>query len=198
LAKRHGYSFHQEPLPEPEEPPLLKGVISEINEKHFLIRNIGGKCMVGEMIPNPAGSGQMLSLQSVEAFRTWHGNQFVTVSDNQGNAKRKPLGAYWLQHRNRRGYNGIDLVPNAPEELPKLTRGCSPVLGPQDRKLVLALLRSANGSPEGRARAKALLAASKRAAEEEYIKRAQQIIRERIPDIDDRVRSSTFSKRERG
>jgi hypothetical protein len=71
----------------------------------------------------------------------------------------------------------------------KLTGGCSPVFGPQDRNLVLALVRSANGSPEGRARAKALLAASKRAAEEEDIKRAEQIIRDLIPDIDDRVRS---------
>jgi len=76
--------------------------------------------------------------------------------------------------------------------------GWSPAFGPQDRKLVLALLRSASGSQQGKARAKALFAASKRAAEEEYIKRAEQIIRERIPDIEDRVRSSTFSKRERG
>ncbi len=47
-----------------------------------------------------------------------------------------------------------------------------------DRALTLALLRSANGSPEGEVKAKALLAASMRAAMEEDIKKADQIVRE--------------------
>jgi hypothetical protein len=44
-------------------------------------------------------------------------------------------------------------------EARKLTRGLSPVFGPQDRKLVLALLRSAKGSPKARERAITLLRA---------------------------------------
>jgi hypothetical protein len=28
------------------------------------------------------------------------------------------LGTYWIGHRKRRGYEGVDLVPNAPQELP--------------------------------------------------------------------------------
>jgi hypothetical protein len=94
-----------------------KDFVAQLNQRHFLIRNIGGKCLVGEMIPNPIGSGQILLLQSREDFRAWYGNQFVTVSDSQDNSKRKPVGEYWLRHRDRRGYEGVDLVPGGPQEL---------------------------------------------------------------------------------
>jgi Bifunctional DNA primase/polymerase, N-terminal/Family of unknown function (DUF5906)/Primase C terminal 2 (PriCT-2) len=118
LGQQHGYEPTEEPLSEAEEPAQLKNIVDEINEKHFLIRNIGGKCMVGEMVPDPASSGQMLSLQGADAFRTWRSNQYVIVRDNDGNAKRRAVASYWLQHPRRRGYEGVDLVPNAPEELP--------------------------------------------------------------------------------
>jgi hypothetical protein len=117
LAKEHGYAPRVEPAPEPDDPPHLRSRIEAINERHFVIRNIGGKCLIGEMVLNPAGSGQMLSLQSIEAFRAWYDNQYVAVLDDKGNEKRKPLGTYWIGHRKRRGYEGVDLVPNAPQEL---------------------------------------------------------------------------------
>jgi hypothetical protein len=49
--------------------------------------------------------------------------------------------------------------------------------------MILAPLRSAKGDPQGKARAKALLAASKRAAEEEDIKKAKQILRELLVEM---------------
>src|SRR5271165_6934967 len=49
-----------------------------------------------------------------------------------------------------------------------------------DRPLILALLRSANASPEGRARAKALLAASMREEIERECNRAKDVLREII------------------
>jgi len=67
LAKQHGW----------EKPPAKE--IAELNEKHFLIRNIGGKCLVGEMLPNPAGSGQMLLLQSTDSFKTWYANRKISA-----------------------------------------------------------------------------------------------------------------------
>jgi hypothetical protein len=118
LAKDHGYAPQAQPASEPDDPPHLKSIIEAINERRFLIGNIGGKCLVGEMVPNPAGSGQMLSLQSIEAFKAWYNNQYVVVPDDKGNEKRKPLGTYWIGHHKRRGYEGVDLVPNAPQELP--------------------------------------------------------------------------------
>jgi Bifunctional DNA primase/polymerase, N-terminal/Family of unknown function (DUF5906)/Primase C terminal 2 (PriCT-2) len=106
LAKNHGW----------EEPPQRE--IAELNERYFLIRNIGGKCLVGEMVRNAIGSGQMLSLLSTDAFKTWWANRKVCVEDNRGNKKWNALGTAWLEHPQRRQYDGVDLVPNAPKELP--------------------------------------------------------------------------------
>jgi hypothetical protein len=132
-----------------------RDTIARLNEKHFLIRNIGGKCLVGEMVPNPIGRGQMLSLQSREDFRAWFGNQFVTVSDSQGNSKRKPVGEYWLKHPDRRGYEGVDLVPDAPEELPNgylnLWRGFSVIPKPGAWSLMLRHVGQALAAGDRRA-----------------------------------------------
>jgi Bifunctional DNA primase/polymerase, N-terminal/Family of unknown function (DUF5906)/Primase C terminal 2 (PriCT-2) len=98
-----------------KEPPPSE--IVELNERHFLIRNIGGKCLVGEMIPSPLGSAKMLSLQNPEAFKTWYANRTIVVRDRDGHEKGRPLGLAWLEHTKRRQYEGVDLVPNAPAEL---------------------------------------------------------------------------------
>lgn len=103
LAKQNGW---EEPAP---------NEIAKLNARHFLIRNVGGKCLVGEMQPNPIGSGEVLSLQSVDAFKTWYSNQTIAVGNKP---RRRPLGAAWLEHPKRRQYEGVDLVPNAPKELP--------------------------------------------------------------------------------
>jgi hypothetical protein len=58
-----------------------------------------------------------------------------------------------------------------------------------DRLIIPALSGSENGSPQWEARAKALLAASMRAAMAVDIKKVEQIIRELLPNIDDRFRS---------
>jgi hypothetical protein len=100
MAKEHGW----------EEPP--PDDIAELNARYFLIGNIGGKCLVGEMVPNLMGSGEMLSLQSPHAFRLWFANRQSMRS------KRVTLGVAWLSHSKRRQYEGVDLVPNAGKELP--------------------------------------------------------------------------------
>jgi hypothetical protein len=93
----------------------------------------------------PTGSGPILLLQSRDDFRAWYGNEFVTVFDSHGNAKRKPLGDYWLKHHERRGYESVDLVPNAPEELPNgnlnLWRGFGVAAKPGDWSLMFWHIR---------------------------------------------------------
>jgi Bifunctional DNA primase/polymerase, N-terminal/Primase C terminal 2 (PriCT-2)/Family of unknown function (DUF5906) len=106
LAKEHGW----------EESPISE--IDELNARHFVIRSIGGKCLVGEMVRNPMGSGQMLSLQRVNDFKTWYSNRKITVRDNKGKKKTKNLGAFWIEHPKRRQYEGVDLLPDAPTVLP--------------------------------------------------------------------------------
>src|SRR5262245_14713417 len=87
MAAEAGWKAPQPEIKEPEEPPQVKDSIEQINQRHFVIRNIGGKCLVGEMIPNPSGSGYMLSLQSPDAFKTWYSNQYISVRDADGNVK---------------------------------------------------------------------------------------------------------------
>jgi hypothetical protein len=106
LANKHGW----------EQP--LKSEIDTLNERYFLIGNVGGKCLVGQFVANPAKSGQMLSLQRVSDFKTWHSNRKITVRDEKGTKKTKTLGTAWMEHPNRRQYEGIDLVPDAPKVLP--------------------------------------------------------------------------------
>src|SRR5262249_37763439 len=88
-------------------------LIDEINRKHFVVANVGGKCLVGEWIPSPIDrEGHVLSFQGPDAFKLRYGNQYVCG---------KQLGAYWLRHPRRRTYQGIELVPNGPELSPN---GC--------------------------------------------------------------------------
>jgi Bifunctional DNA primase/polymerase, N-terminal/Primase C terminal 2 (PriCT-2)/Family of unknown function (DUF5906) len=114
LAKEHGYVTTSHDLNETEE---AKNAVDQINQRQFLIRNIGGKCLVGEMVLNPTGSGQMLSLQTVESFRTWYLNQTLLLAPPGGKVRQVQVGNYWLQHKRRRQYEGVDLVPNEPLEL---------------------------------------------------------------------------------
>jgi hypothetical protein len=108
LAKKHGW----------EEVPIKE--IEELNQRHFVIRSIGGKCLIGEMVPNRMGSGEMLSLQRVSDFKTWYSNRKIAKRNNKGtkdderNENVKSLGAIWIEHPKRRQYEGVDLVPNAP------------------------------------------------------------------------------------
>jgi hypothetical protein len=143
LAEKYGY-----------EGPLVEK-INALNKRHFLIRNIGGKCLVGEMMPSHLGTGQTLSLQTTDAFKTWYANCRISVHDHQGKVKLIPLGAAWLEHPKRRQYETVELVPNSPPELPNggfnLWRG----FGVEPEKGVWPLTHAhirdvlADGDPEG-------------------------------------------------
>ena len=88
----------------------VEDAIEALNQKHFVIGNIGGKCLIGEWIPSPIDpEGQALSFQGPDAFKLRYANQYVGG---------RALGLSWLQDGRRKGYEGIDLVPNGPEVLP--------------------------------------------------------------------------------
>jgi hypothetical protein len=79
--------------------------------------------------------------------RTWL--ERVRAEGGAFRSGRKP-GAQWLTEPMRE---------RAREEARKLAGGWSPPFGPHDRKLVLALLRTAHGSPKAREQAVELLRA---------------------------------------
>jgi hypothetical protein len=135
--------------------------IDELNRKHFVINNIGGKCLVGEFVPSSIDPKCMvLSLQAASAFAMRYGNQKVAVikkgvieEEDDDSRSYHELGRYWLKHRNRRSYEGMDLVPNGPTVLPgnrlNLWRGLGVTPKQGEYPLIKAHLNTilANGDP---------------------------------------------------
>jgi Family of unknown function (DUF5906) len=103
-----------------EKPRLLISAaiepeIAEMNDKHAVISNLGGKCVVMEWIPSVITSGgKELAYQSFTAFKERYLNRYVQI----GHQNHASLGPYWLSHPHRRQYEGLDLVPNGPSLLP--------------------------------------------------------------------------------
>ncbi len=127
--------------------------IAALNKKHFVINNIGGKCLIGEFVPSSIDPKcTILSLQAPTAFATRYGNQKVGIVGEDGKNTHQELGRHWLKHGDRRSYEGMDLVPNGPPILPgnrlNLWRGFGVEPKQGDYPLIKAHLREvlANGS----------------------------------------------------
>ena len=90
-----------------------RSLLTKLNEKHAVVSNVGGKCLVAEWVPNPIDkSRKILSLQSFDCFEKRYSNQFVSDGSN----RTKPaLGKWWLAHKERRTYEGLVLVADGPE-----------------------------------------------------------------------------------
>jgi len=89
--------------------------VEVMNKLHCVINNVGGKVLVLSWVPSPIDEcAAVLTplFQTFGQFRDRYSNQYVTVEEDT-----KHLGAYWLNHRERRTYEGIDLVPCGPEVL---------------------------------------------------------------------------------
>ncbi len=93
--------------------------IKEMNDKHAVISNLGGKCVIMEWVPSAISEGQKeLSYQSFQAFRERYANQYIIVPNGRGRWESVSLAPIWLTHPHRRQYEGLDLVPDGPPVLP--------------------------------------------------------------------------------
>jgi hypothetical protein len=107
-----------EPKQLASETPEEKAV-REMNDRHAVISNLGGKCVIMEWVPSAISEGQKeLSYQSFQAFRERYANQYIIVPNGRGRWENEPLAPIWLAHPHRRQYEGLDLVPNGPAILP--------------------------------------------------------------------------------
>jgi Family of unknown function (DUF5906) len=98
----------------PEETALR-----QMNNKHAVISNLGGKCVIMEWVPSAISEGQKeLSYQSFQAFRERYANHYIDVPNGRGHWSVEPFAPIWLAHPHRRQYEGLDLVPNGPPVLP--------------------------------------------------------------------------------
>ena len=101
-----------------DETPEEKAV-REMNDKHAVISNLGGKCVIMEWVPSAISEGQKeLSYQSFQAFRERYQNQYVVVGNGRGRWETEAFAPFWLSHPHRRQYEGLDLVPGGPAILP--------------------------------------------------------------------------------
>lgn len=85
--------------------------LRELNEKHAVIEDIGGKCMVITEKYDPVMQREVISKQSFTDIRNIYCNILVELESNSEKPKLAPLGNFWLTHRNRRQYQSIAFSP---------------------------------------------------------------------------------------
>ncbi|HRP72154.1 MAG TPA: DUF5906 domain-containing protein [Luteimonas sp.] len=91
----------------------------ELNDKHAVIADMGGKCLVISEVFDKTLNRYRLSKQSFDTIRNRYSNRRVVIGmDEQGNAKTKPLGGWWLENLRRRQYERIVFAPggSSPDE----------------------------------------------------------------------------------
>jgi Family of unknown function (DUF5906) len=103
---------------QPSSAAIVAGIepeIIEMNYKHAVISNLGGKCVVMEWVPSAISKGDKeLGYQSFASFRERYGNKYIDVPSGPRSSTSRPLAKYWLEHPQRRQYEGLDLIPNGP------------------------------------------------------------------------------------
>lgn len=93
--------------------------IKEMNNKHAIISNLGGKCVVMEWKPSAIIEGETeLAYQSFSSFKDRYLNRYIEMPNVKGLMRGIPTAPYWLSHPDRRQYEGLDIVPNGPAVLP--------------------------------------------------------------------------------
>ena len=90
-----------------------KALMQELNKRHAVIENYGGKCVVACWEPSPTDPSRLtLVFQSFDAFRQRFSNRFVKPLG--ANQRAKALGAFWLSDPGRRQYRGVTFEPAGP------------------------------------------------------------------------------------
>jgi len=86
--------------------------LRELNERHAVISNFGGECLVIEEVEDPILERSMLTTQSFTAIRNRYMTRKVDLgTDKKGNAVKVPLGVWWLEHEMRRQYDRVVFAP---------------------------------------------------------------------------------------
>lgn len=118
-------------------------MLQQLNERHFVVEDHGGKVLVCSEAYNPAMRRTKLSKQSFAAFRERYLDLRIKVGeDKDGNEVTMPAAEWWLRHPSKRKYLDIVFAPN--QELPNyynLWQGFAVEAIPGDCGLFLAHIR---------------------------------------------------------
>lgn len=86
--------------------------LRQMNEKHAVIADIGGKCRVISEVYDDSLERHRISKQSFEDIRNRYRHIKVVVGQGKGGAPiEKLLGNFWLDHPQRRQYEKIVFAP---------------------------------------------------------------------------------------
>src|SRR5262249_1817096 len=90
--------------------------LREMNERHAMIGNYGGKCVIIEWAASIVFPGTMeMQHQSLTSFRERYLGRYI----NDASGNRDPVAPMWLNHSDHRYYDGIAFEPNEPEVIVK-------------------------------------------------------------------------------
>jgi hypothetical protein len=93
------------------EDPRLR----EMNEKHAVISNYGGKCCVLSSTRSSANFAlEVQTFQTIGAIQSRYANRHVEVGNKNGHPITKSLGQWWIAHPKRRQYEGVIYAPGNP------------------------------------------------------------------------------------
>ena len=95
------------------EAPLLEAV-EELNAKHFVV-TVGGQTVIATMSRDDAQGRDLLVFSQDRDIRLrYRHRHFVTGHTAKGLPIRKGLGDAWLDHRDRRTFERLALIPSGP------------------------------------------------------------------------------------
>lgn len=98
--------------------------LNELNKKHAVITNLGGKCVVMEWATSQIDPRwEEPAYQTFTAFRERYANRYIEIVTDLTDGKTQrvaamPAAHWWLARPARRQFDGLDLVPNGPGVLP--------------------------------------------------------------------------------
>lgn len=117
--------------------------LQEMNSRHAVIGNIGGKCRVIEEVNDETMNRSRITYSSFEDIRNRYNHRRVQVgTDKEGKPVTIELGKYWLGHPQRSQFDFIKFMPNgAPKNIFNLWRGFAVAAQPGNCDLFLAHLR---------------------------------------------------------
>lgn len=87
-------------------------VLRELNSRHAVISDIGGKCRIISEVFEHALNRPRVSYQSFQDFTNRYCNRKVQVAvDRDNQAVMRPAGKWWVEHAQRRQYETIVFSP---------------------------------------------------------------------------------------
>jgi hypothetical protein len=101
------------------------GYLEEMNERHAVVGNLGGECLVIERVYNEATRRYEVAKQSWAALGHRYANKFVTDTSPSGKMTETPLVDWWRAHPRRRYYERMVFAPgrDTPAEVLNLWQG---------------------------------------------------------------------------